>query len=80
MGSGVPKGWVLIVFIKDIDLVCDFIKLMNKFADNTKATNTILTDKDVENLQECLNMLVIWGMEFNVTNCKVMKWGGTIPV
>ena len=26
----------------------------------------------MEDLQDCLNRLVTWGMEFNVTRCKVM--------
>ena len=88
VGSGVPQGSVLgplafIVFINDIDLVCNFIKLMNKFADDTKAANTILTDKDAEDLQDCLHRLVTWadtwGMEFNVTKCKVMHVGRNNP-
>ena len=88
VGSGEAQGTVLghlafIVFINDIDLVYNFIKLMNKFADDTEAANTILTDKDVEDLQDCLNRLVTWaytwGMEFNVTKCKVMHVGRNNP-
>ena len=55
---------------------------MNKFADDTKDANTILADKDVKDLQDCLNRLVTWGMEFNVTRCKVMhveRAGGNNP-
>ena len=88
VGSGVPQGSVLgplafIVFINDIDMVCNFIKLMKKFADDTKAANTIRTVRDVEDLQDCLNRLVTWadtwGMEFNVTKCKVMHVGRNNP-
>ena len=88
VSSGEPQGTVLdslafIVYINDIDLVYNFIKLMNKFADDTEAANIILTDKDVEGLQDCLNRLVTWadtwGMEFNVTKCKVMHVGRNNP-
>ena len=44
-----------------------------------KAANTIRTVRDMEDLQDCLNRLVTWadtwGMEFNVTKCKVMHVG-----
>ena len=79
--SGVPQGSVLgplafVIFINDIDLVVRFITLMNKFADDTKVANSIFTDADVANLQECLDQLVAWadtwGMAFNVEKCKVM--------
>ena len=82
--SGVPQGSVLgplafVIFINDIDLVIRFITLMNKFADDTKIANTILTNADVINLQDCLDRLVdwadTWGMQFNVDKCKVMHIG-----
>ena len=47
--------------------------------DDTKLTNTILSDADVLNLQQCLNRLVTWadtrGMSFNIDKCKVMHVG-----
>ena len=46
---------------------------MNKFADDTKAANTIFSNQDVKDLQDCLDRLVTWadtwGMSFNVTKC-----------
>jgi hypothetical protein len=74
--SGVPQGSVLgplafIIYINDIDLVCMMIKLLKKFADDTKAANTIRTDQDVKDLQLCLDNLVdwadTWGMQFNMS-------------
>ena len=34
------------------------IKLLKKFADDTKAANTFRTDQDVKDLQLCLDNLV----------------------
>ena len=86
--SGVPQGSVLgplafIIYINDIDLVCMMIKLLKKFADDTKAANTIRTDQDVKDLQLCLDNLVdwadTWGMQFNVSKCKIMHVGRSNP-
>ena len=56
---------------------------MNKFADDTKAANTIFSNQDVKDLQDCLDRLVTWadtwGMSFNVTKCKVMHVGRNNP-
>jgi hypothetical protein len=88
VGSGVPQGSVIgplafIIFINDLDLMVILINIMNKFADDTKLANTILSNVDVSNLQECLNRLVAWantwGMQFNVTKCKVMHVGKDNP-
>lgn len=86
--SGVPQGSVLgplafIIFINDIDLVAELIKIILKFADDTKLGHTILTDQDRLALQQCLDNLVAWaeawGMQFNIDKCKVMHIGRTNP-
>ena len=88
VGSGVPQGSVIgplafIIFINDLDLVVILISIMNKFADDTKLANSILSNADVVNLQDCLNRLVTWAdtweMEFNITKCKVMHVGKDNP-
>ena len=77
MLSGVPQGSVLgpllfIIFINDIDFAAGLIKLLLKFADDTKTANKILAPKNCEDLQSCINDMCkwaeTWAMEFNVTN------------
>ena len=77
-----PLGFI--VYINDIDLICLQIKLMNKFADDTKAANTIFSYQDVKDLQDCLDRLVTWadtwGMSFNVTKWRSCTWAGITHV
>jgi len=82
--SGVPQGSVLgpilfLIFINDLDSVAPMVDIIRKFADDTKVGNGVKTMKDREELQEALDKLSnwadIWGMEFNVSKCKVMHVG-----
>ena len=86
--SGVPQGSVLgplafLIYINDIDAAATLIKLIKKFADDTKLGQTIINDKDRADLQECLNLICNWaskwGMHFNVNKCKVMHIGKNNP-
>ena len=80
--SGVPHGSVLgpllfLIYINDIDnTVCSNIL---KFADDTKSFRAVKTDEDVSKLQEDLNNLYDWFIEwlmlFNIEKCKVMHIG-----
>lgn len=86
--SGVPQGSVLgpllfVIFIDDIDSAADLISIINKFADDTKLGQVILSDKDRETLQNCLNDICKWandwGMTFNIGKCHVVHVGRTNP-
>ena len=86
--SGVPQGSVLgpllfIIFINDIDFAARLIKLLLKFADDTKTANKIMAPKDCEDLQSCINDMCkwaeTWAMEINVTKCKVLHIGRNNP-
>ena len=86
--SGVPQGSVLgpllfLIYINDIDDAAPFIKVMKKFADDTKLGHPVTSENDRKQLQEQLNSLCVWankwGMEFNVSKCKVMHFGKNNP-
>ena len=82
--SGVPQGSVLgpilfLIFINDIDNAAETIELLNKFADDTKAGQSIRSPEDNVKLQNALNKLFswseTWGMKFNIDKCKVLHFG-----
>jgi ribonucleases P/MRP protein subunit RPP40 len=86
--SGVPQGSVLgpvlfLIFINDIDFIRHLITVLKKFADDTKLGQKILNDSDRQNLQDCLDILCEWankwGMQFNISKCKVLHIGRNNP-
>lgn len=83
--SGVPQGSVLgpclfIIYINDIEAAIDTIMLVKKFADDTKACGVADKLEDCENLQEQVDKLYQWSMDwqmlFNKEKCKVIHVGG----
>ena len=81
--SSVPQGSVMgpvlfLIFINDIDsnLLC----AISKFADDTKLSNMVNSNKDRDLLQSDLQHLVEWStkwqMPFNDTKCSVIHLGG----
>jgi ribonuclease P/MRP protein subunit RPP40 len=83
--SGVPQGSVLgpllfVIFINDMDDTVEHLtSILRKFADDTKLGKKVRTDKERQELQAALDKLCHWadrwGMEFNVSKCKVMHMG-----
>lgn len=82
--SGVPQGSVLgpllfLIFINDLDDSAQVVETVSKFADDTKLAQTVESDEDCEKLQSALNNLMDWarkwGMQFNVSKCKIMHLG-----
>ena len=82
--SGVPQGSVLgpiafVIFINDLDLGANMIKLVSKFADDTKLGHNVIDDSHQHQLQAALDALCewsdLWGMRFNTDKCKVMHVG-----
>jgi len=80
--SGVPQGSGLgpvlfLIYINDLDE--DILRLILKFADDTKIFSTIQSEVDAANLQRDIDKLLewseIWQMNFKVTKCKVMHIG-----
>lgn len=87
--SGVPQGSILgplafILYIEDLENgVENLLTLINKFADDTKLCKRIKCQFDQAQLQECLNHVmnwaVNWGMTFNIDKCKVLHLGRNNP-
>ena len=84
--SGVPQGSVLgpvlfSIFINDLNDTASNIRLIQKFADDTKAGHTVCTQEQADELQDCLDRMhrwsLEWGMMFNAEKCKVMHLGRT---
>lgn len=80
--SGVPQGSILgpllfLVYINDMPGVISGDTSLPLFADDSKCFRLILCQDDGDKLQEDLNKLFewsrIWGMEFNVKKCKVLR-------
>ncbi len=66
----------LLTFYNDLFTVHDFIA---KFADNTKIGNSVISDRDRQNLQEDLRKISAWSdrweMPFNVNKCNILQVG-----
>jgi galactitol-specific phosphotransferase system IIB component len=82
--SGVPQGSMLgpilfNIFINDLDDAATIRQLFKKFADDTKVSQVIENQSDVQELQATLDRLCVWastwGMKFNVEKCHVMQVG-----
>ena len=70
MKSGVPQGSVLgplffIIFINDLPDIINDCNVLT-FADDTKITSKISSERDVINLQENLNKTIKWSLENNM--------------
>ena len=65
------------------DTVEGLITILRKFADDTKVGKVVKEDKDKQEMQEALDKLSewarLWGMEFNISKCKVMHMGHANP-
>ena len=79
--SGVPQGSVLgpilfLIFINDLDAATSVIRIMKKFADDTKLGHTASSEAERDELQRAMDNLGKWaellGLEFNIKKCKVM--------
>lgn len=80
--SGVPQGSVLgpllfLIYINDMPKCISRETSLPLFADDSKCFRVILGQEDGNALQNDLNRLLdwakTWGMEFNLSKCKVMR-------
>ncbi len=78
--SGVPQGSVLgpvlfVIYINDINLGLN--NFIEKFADDTKIRNSVMSDCDRQSIQEDLSKTSAWSdrweMLFNVNKCHIKK-------
>ncbi len=81
--GSVTEGSVLgpvlfIININDIDL--DLNNLINKFADDTKIVNAVLSEGDKRSLQEDLRKIsdwsIKWEIAFNINKCQILQVKG----
>ncbi len=77
--SGVPQGSILgpvlfIIYMNDVDVGLN--NRISKFADDTKISNSVLTDEDRQSLREDLHKISAWSdrweMPFNIDKCQVL--------
>jgi hypothetical protein len=73
---------LFVIFINDLeDSVEGLLDILRKFADDTKLCQEVTSEEDRDRLQEALDELCQWaerwGMQFNVSKCKVMHIQGT---
>ena len=70
-----------VIYIHDLDECTENITIVNKFADDTKFGQKVVTVTDRDKLLECLDKLLSWAatwcMEFNIEKCKLMHPGRT---
>ena len=74
---------LFIIFINALDEEITGGVMASKFADDTMVGRTVATEEERAELQEALLKLERWadrwGMEFNVSKCKVMHFGRSNP-
>ena len=84
MLSGVSQDSLLgsllfVIFINDIDETVECVKIIKKFADDTKVGHIVMNPTDSETLQTSFNNLSglsdLWGMRFNTDKYKVKHVG-----
>ena len=70
------------IFGNDIDSVV-ILALIWKFADDSKIAKLMETDQDGIEMQNIINNLAEWaeewGMNFNVSKCKILHFGNHNP-
>jgi hypothetical protein len=75
---------LFVIFINDLeDSVEGLLDILKKFADDTKLGQEVTKEEDRDRLQQALDescqWAERWGMQFNVSKCKVMHMGTSNP-
>ena len=82
VASGVPQGATLgplnfLLYVNDLPNSLNMDTECGVFADDTQILRDIKTNKDIETLQNDINALytwsIDWGLKFNETKCKVLS-------